>query len=149
MFLCYGLSIKCIFLFNADSINSTFSCYQTGQKAPVISQSTLLVKVIPKLCQTNEMRPFQTHFIIPHLFNAVSKMLYTLVSWLEDMLDIHLFTTQNHHGIINSSSQCKTVLSANTSQGLSINWIYIYDCPSCVHPTVLCRLNIKEDTINI
>lgn len=64
-------------------------------------------------------------------------MWYT--SWLPDekkkMLDIHLFTTQSYHGYINSPSHCKKALSANTSHGLSINSIYIYECPSCVHPT--------------
>lgn len=65
------------------------------------------------------------------------------------MLDINLFTTQNHHGLVNSPSHCKIVLSANTSHGLSINSIYIYECPPCVHSMVLGGHNVKEDTINI
>lgn len=35
MCLRYGLSIKCIFLFNTDSSNSTFSGHQTGMWSPI------------------------------------------------------------------------------------------------------------------
>lgn len=147
-------------LFNVDLTNSTFSGNRTGmlspislkgwKKAPVIIQNTLLVKVIPKLYQINELRPFHRNFFLPHLFSAVSKnVVHSLATQWEDTLDIHLFTTQNYHGLIISSPHCKIIFSANTSHDLSINSIYIYECPLCVQPTGFFRLNIKEDTINI
>lgn len=76
-------------------------------------------------------------------------VVHSLAAQWEDTLDIHLFATQNHHGLIISLSHCEIIFSANTSQGLSINSIYIYECPLCVQPAVFYRLDIKEDTINI
>lgn len=102
--------------------------------------------MIPKLYQANELRLFHRNFFLPHLFSAVSK---NVVHSLTAQLDIHLFTTQNHYGLIISPSHCKIIFSANISHDLSINSIYISECPLYVQPAVFCKLNIKEDTINI
>lgn len=111
---------------------------------------TLLVKVIPKRNQTNELRPFHRNFFLtPFTKCSIETAVHFLASQGKELLHICLFTAQSHCELINSPFQCTMVLSEKFSNVLSINSITFLKCASCVHLMKIWRVHRYKGIINI